>query len=179
MHDAALQNINPITCRDSGDMNYPYLKRTTKIQRRRHRNRGQRSDDGSILGRRTKRKALPMHAQIIFLFFPQNDTQRSRQTDEFTMPPQQRGGAQHGAIVCKADQASIKQGIQGSDQRQAVMGIKPLLISSPLPGQGMRCTQNRLKIATRDSTFPIPQCEQFVPISALAEPGLAQYFYLR
>ena len=132
-----------------------------------------------ILGRRTKRKTLPMHAQIIFLLLLQGHAQGGRQTKEVTMPPQQRGGTQHGAIIRKADQASIEQGIQGRDQRQAVMGIKPLLISSPLPGQGMRCTQNRLKIATRDSTFPIPQCEQFVPISALAEPGLAQYFYLR
>ena len=120
-----------------------------------------------------------MHAQIIFLFFPQNDTQRSRQTDEFTMPPQQRGGAQHGAIISKADQAPIEQGIQGRDQRQTIMGIKALLISGSLPGQRMRSTQNRLKIAPRYRTFSIPQCEQFVPISALAEPGLAQYFYLR
>ena len=120
-----------------------------------------------------------MHAQIIFLFFPQNDTQRSRQTDEFTMPPQQRGGAQHGAIISKADQAPIEQGIQGRDQRQTIMGIKALLISGSLPGQRMRSTQNRLKIAPRYRTFSIPQCEQFVPIPALATPGLAQYFYLR
>jgi hypothetical protein len=48
-----------------------------------------------------------------------------------------------------------------------------------LPGQRMRSTQNRLKIAPRYRTFSIPQCEQFVPIPALAPPGLAQYFYLR
>ena len=92
------------------------------MRRHRQRNSGQRSDDCLILGRRTKRKALPMHAQIVFLLLLQDHAQRDWQPQEFAMPPQQRGGTQHGAIIRKADQAAIKQGIQGRDQRQAIMG---------------------------------------------------------